>query len=333
MIHLMKLWLELNRSMDRVREELVQTNPIADRYLEIGDEYRDRGNQEQALSNYQRALEVQANNINALYNMGTIYLDQEKHQLAASSFEKALQVDSEHIAARQGFCEAHLALGDQARKTGNTTEAVESYQTILNITPVHAQARGNLADIYRKQAEAHLSAGQDQQALEQLKLAMEMTPEDEDLKARYQQILDQKKAALVKSWMDKAERALRRQRWDEAAAMAQEALKIDPENKALQTQVAEIIDAPRQQKLKTYQREADTALAKGDYSKAIEALEKAALLAPEDQKLQARLASTRADELNAQLKQYETQAKSGAGSRELGSGDCGAKSRLKTGPG
>ncbi len=331
-IHLMKLWLELNRPMDRVREELVQTNPIADRYLEIGDEYRDRGQLEQALSSYQQALAVQANNINALYNMGAIYLDQGKHQLAASSFEKALQVDSEHIAARQGFCEAHLALGDQARKTGNTTEAVESYQTILNITPVHAQARGNLADIYRKQAEAHLSAGQDQQALEQLKLAMEMTPEDQDLKARYQQILDQKKAALVKSWMDKAGRALRRQRWDEAAALAQEALKIDPDNTALQTRVAEIIDAPRQQKLKAYQRDADTALAKGDYPQAIEALEKAALLAPEDQMLSARLASTRADQRNAQLKLYETQAKSAQAAGDWEAAIAARKAALKLDP-
>ncbi len=308
-IHLMKLWLELNRPMDRVREELVQANPIADRYIEIGDEYRDRGQQDQALSSYQQALSAQANNLDALFNMGSIYLDQGNYQLAASSFEKALQVDSEHIASRQGFCQAYLAIGDQAGKTGSKTEAIEAYQSILNITPVHAQARRSLADIYREQAEAYLSSGADQQALEQLQLAMEMTPEDEELKARYQQILDQKKAALVKSWMDKAERAIRRQRWDEAASMADEALKVDPDDIALQARVAKIKDAPRQEKLKIYRGDAEAAIVKGDYAKAIEAIKTAILLAPDDAELKEWLEATQDSQQDAQLRLYQSQAK------------------------
>jgi len=307
-IQLMKLWLEINRPMERVREELVQTNPIADRYIEIGDELRDRHQLEDAIDSYQRALEFQNNNISALLNIADIYLNQGQYSQAAASFEKALQVDNEHIAARQGYCQAHLALGDQARKSGATADAMDAYQAILYLTPVHRQARQNLAAIYREQAETHLSAGDDQQALESIRLAMEMTPEDEELKARHQGILDEKKAALVKSWLDKADRALRRKRWDEAVKMAQEALKVDPDDQALQERLAAVKDAPRQEKLKAYRREAETAIARGDYPKAITALETAALLAPKDNALTEWLESTRSDQQHAQLRHYQTQA-------------------------
>lgn len=42
-IHLMRMWLLANRPLDRVREELAEANPIANRYIEIGDEYRVAG--------------------------------------------------------------------------------------------------------------------------------------------------------------------------------------------------------------------------------------------------------------------------------------------------
>ena len=307
-IHLMKQWLEINRPIERVREELVQTNPIADRYVEIGDEYRERERWEDAINSYEQALTMQANNLTALVNIGGIYLEQGSYQQAATSYEKALQVDSEHIAARQGYCQAQLSLGDQARESGNLSDAISAYQSILNLTPVHQQARQNLATIYKDQAEASLSSGDDQGALENLLLAMEMTPKDKDLKARHQQIVDEKKAALIKTWTDKVEKALKRNRWDEAVKMAQEALNIDPDDKALQQYLAEIKDAPRQEKLKAYRQDAEVAISKGNYPKAIQALETAILLAPEDTDLNAWLASIRVDQQHAQLRLYQTQA-------------------------
>ena len=42
-IYLMRLWLQKNRPLDRVREELAEINPIANRLVEIGDEYHSRG--------------------------------------------------------------------------------------------------------------------------------------------------------------------------------------------------------------------------------------------------------------------------------------------------
>lgn len=307
-IQLMKRWLETNRPMDRVREELVQANPIADRYIEIGDEYRDRQQFQQALASYQQALAAQPNSLLALYNMGGIHQQAGEYQLAADAFLKALRVDDEHIAARQGYCQAQLGVGNIAKREGSTTAAIEAFQAILNINPTHAEARQNLADIYRAQAEVHLASGSDQKALDRLRLAMEMTPEDDRLEARYQVIIAERKAALVADWLDKAGKALRRKRWDEAAQLAEEALKVDPADQAVQRRLVEIKDAPRVERLKAYKGEAEVAIAKGQYPKAISALEMAVLLAPEDKELAAWLQAARGDQQHAQLRMVQAQA-------------------------
>jgi hypothetical protein len=64
-IHLMRLWLQANRSLDRVREELVEANPIANRYIEIGDEYRETGKAAQAIESYLQALQADPGNLKA----------------------------------------------------------------------------------------------------------------------------------------------------------------------------------------------------------------------------------------------------------------------------
>ena len=78
-IHLMRLWLVANRPTDRVREELVEVNPIANRYIEIGDEYRDRGQAQQAIESYQQALNANPGNLKAQTNIASVYLDQKEY--------------------------------------------------------------------------------------------------------------------------------------------------------------------------------------------------------------------------------------------------------------
>ncbi len=42
-LHLLKLWLQKNRPIEQAREELTEVNPIANRYIEIGLEFKDAG--------------------------------------------------------------------------------------------------------------------------------------------------------------------------------------------------------------------------------------------------------------------------------------------------
>jgi len=315
-IYLMQMWLQTNRPLDRVREELAEVNPIANRYIEIGDEYRDRGQGSQAIESYKQALQADPGNLRAQFSIGSVHLDAKAYSEAAAAFELALQIDDEDVGARTGYCCAILALGDAARDEGQEETAAGFYDKILLVNPAHIDARLRLAEIYREHAEKYLSAGQDDAALSAYNQAMDYAPEDETLAKRYDDVLAQKKAKVTAEWLGKAERALSRQRWDEASGFVEEALKLDPANAELQAKLVKTKDAPRQFKINGYRQEAEKAIKQGNFEKAVSVIETALLLSPGDESLADWLETARSDRLSAQLNLYDEQV-----NRALSSGD------------
>jgi len=148
-IHLMRLWLVANRPTDRVREELEEVNPIANRYIEIGDEYRDRGETRQAIESYHQALNVNPGNLKAQTNIASVHLDQKEYDEAIAAFELALKIDDEDLVAKIGYCEANLAMGDRARTKKDYEEAIKYYRHVLEINPNHIDAVHRLENIQR----------------------------------------------------------------------------------------------------------------------------------------------------------------------------------------
>jgi tetratricopeptide (TPR) repeat protein len=300
-IHLMYLWLNVNRPLDRVREELVEVNPIANRYIEIGDEYRDRGEHQPAIESYQQALSVDSRNLKAQSSIGVVHLRAGEFAQAVAMFELALKIDDEDVVSRTGFCDATLILGDKARDDNNLDEAIKHFKKILLINPAHSDARERLRDIFSTRAEELLIAGKDDDALSNFNQAIEFTPEDGQLITRYEEVLAQKKAKVISGWLTKADQAVARKRWDDAANAIDEALKLDPDNVDLQAKLVEVKDAPRQSKIQVYRSEAEQAVQRGNFEKAIAAVETAVQLAPEDASLAEWLESMRTNQLNARL--------------------------------
>jgi tetratricopeptide (TPR) repeat protein/WD40 repeat protein len=140
-IHLMRLWLVANRPIDRVREELEEVNPIANRFIEIGDEYRDRGETGQAIAYYQQALNLNPGDLKAQNNIASVYLEQKDFEEAIQAFESALKIDDEDVVAKTGYCEANLALGEQARGRKDYEDAIHYYRQVLEINPNHVEAQ------------------------------------------------------------------------------------------------------------------------------------------------------------------------------------------------
>jgi tetratricopeptide (TPR) repeat protein len=308
-IHLMRMWLLANRPLDRVREELAEANPIANRYIEIGDEYRDRGQVEQAVESYQQALKADPGNLRAQASIGQIYFDAKNYEQAAAAFELSLQIDDEDVGARTGFCNALLAQAESERDFGQVETALRLYEKILVANPAHRDARRRLANIHQQRAESYLQAGQDDLALSALNKALDYTPEDGSLAARYDEVLAQKKNRVLADWQEKAETARARQYWEEAAGFLEEALKLDPHNQDLQAKLLDVKDAPRQAKIKGYRQEAEQAIKRRNFEKAVNALETALLLSPGDPDLTNWLETVRNDQRNAQFLLVEEQIK------------------------
>jgi tetratricopeptide (TPR) repeat protein len=183
-VHLLRLWLQKNRPIEQAREELTEVNPIANRYIEIGLEFKDSRLYEKAIESFQEALAVSKDNLQAQVNIALTYMDQKLYDKAIVEFEKALTMDDEDVSARAGLCEAHLALGDAAMNRSRMKDAVLSYQRVLAINAEHTEARGRMAEISSQRAEKALLNGRDEDALSAFTEALKFTPEDPKLIAR-----------------------------------------------------------------------------------------------------------------------------------------------------
>ncbi len=307
-VELLRLWLRQNRPLERVREELVEVSPIANRYIEIGEEYWEQGQRENALESFRQALEVDPGNIKARVSVGTLLLEAVEYEAAVLAFENALALDGEDIAALGGYCKAQLALGDRARDEGEPDRAIEFYQAVLAVNPEHSAARERLGVIYRQQAEAKLSAGQDEAALLAFRTALGYLPEDEELTNRVQQVMDEKQAKAIAALTFRSDEAQAGGDWEAAVTALQDAIALAGRDEALEKKLARVKVSQRAYLLATLPDQARRQEEDEDWEEAIATWQSYLALYPEDQGA-AKAALDKAQQMGAiQAKYMQAQA-------------------------
>lgn len=116
----------------------------ANAHYQIGLSYYNENNVQMAYIEFQKALEIDPYNKEALNAIGTIYLLRfEDFQKAIDSFQKAIKVDPK-------FSEAHNNLGFAYEKTGMFNNAIEFYKKALSNTMYQSpeKAYNNLGRVY-----------------------------------------------------------------------------------------------------------------------------------------------------------------------------------------
>lgn len=250
-IHLLRIWLQKNRPIEQVREELTEANPIASRFIEIGLEFREGGQHEKAIEFFRQALSVASDNLQAQVNIALTYASQGQLEQAIAEFERALLIDDEDVASRSGLCDAHLALGDAAMKRGRTKDAVISYQRVLAINAEHFEARQRMAEMSRQRAEKALTDGKDEEALSAFAEALRYTPEDRTLIERSEKVRAEKNAKVLAEQISRSEKEAAARNWEKAVEALNAALKIAPGDESIlerikgiqQSQLHERLDA------------------------------------------------------------------------------------------
>lgn len=309
-IYLMRIWLQKNRPLERVREELTEVSPIANRYIEIGLEYKDSGLYDKAIESFREALEVNPDNIQAQVSIASVYLAQKTYDKAMTEFQRALAIDEEDVAARAGLCEAHLALGDQALARGKVKDAMRSYQEVLAINAEHTEARQRMADIHRRRAEKALADGRDDEALSAFKEALGFTPEDQTLEARYAEVREQKRAKIMASLLARAEKEQAAKNWDGAIAILEEAQEMAPEDQSLRERLTAVKERQWATRLEAILTQADQATGAGRWDEAVAALDEYLTLEPGDAAVQGRLVEAQRRQRESQLKSLKARARS-----------------------
>ena len=288
---LLQLWMRKNRPIEQAREELTEVNPIANRYIEIGLEYKNSRMHEKAIESFKEALQVDSGNLQAQVSLALVYLDQKNVEKAIVEFEKALLIDDEDIATRSGLCDAYLAQGDQIRAMARPREAdaIKAYQKILAINGEHNEARQRMAEINRQRAEKALDDGKDEEALSAFTEALKYTPEDPALIARVDQVRAEKKAKVLAAQIARSEKEANARNWDKAIAALNEALETSPGDESILKKISLIKERQLKERLDAILIKADQAEKAGRWDTTIAALNEYLNIKPDDTLIQKRL--------------------------------------------
>ena len=124
-------------------QKALQINPnLAGVYNNMGAGLQGLGRLKEAMSSFEMAVEIRPGYVEAHNNMGNLFQQMGRIDEAVSCYEKAL-------ALKPDLSEAHNNLGNAYHHRGHLSEAISCYQKAIELRPDNAQAYCNLGNGYQ----------------------------------------------------------------------------------------------------------------------------------------------------------------------------------------
>jgi Flp pilus assembly protein TadD len=125
-------------------------------YLEahnnLGLAFLEKGQTGEAVLHFQKALELQSGLTEAHYNLGRAFFQEGRMAAAIAHYQKALEL-------QPTMAECHLDLGNAFLQEGRTDQAVLHYEKALELQGQNNEALGNLAWVLATSPQAALRNG------------------------------------------------------------------------------------------------------------------------------------------------------------------------------
>jgi len=138
--------------------------PSASEYMEMGLDYRDAGQLDEAAAAFEAATQLDPDFAEAHYNLGLTYAD-------LGEFERAIAEQEAAIELAPDLAEAHNGLGLAYYGLERFDEAIAEYAEATRLDP-------DLADAHFNLGHAHAALGQHAQALAAYQEAARLNPDD-----------------------------------------------------------------------------------------------------------------------------------------------------------
>ena len=175
----------------------------------LGNALIKKGSVDEAIAHYQRALQITPDSAEAHNNLGGALLQKGNVDEAIAHYQKALQINPDYAGA-------HNNLGNALLQRGSVDEAIAHYQRALQIAPDYAEAHNNLGG-------ALLQKGNLDEAIAHYQKALQINPDYADAHNNLGLVL------------------LQRGKADEAIAHFQKALQITPDYADAQNNLARVL--------------------------------------------------------------------------------------------
>jgi Flp pilus assembly protein TadD len=122
-------------------------------------EYTAAGEHEEAIAEFERAIELDPDDAEVYRNLGTVYGEQGRWEESAAAYERALEIDP-------AFGEAYGDVVGAYFYLDRVPEAMEAGEKALELAPDYATAYNNLGIVYGSQGEIDAAIDLFEQALE-----------------------------------------------------------------------------------------------------------------------------------------------------------------------
>jgi tetratricopeptide (TPR) repeat protein len=138
----------------------------AEAHINLGNVLYARGQIDDAIAHYEKALEIKPYYAEAHINLGAAFAGRGQIDEAIAHYEKTLQINPD-------FAEVHINLGAAFAGRGQIDDAIAHYEKALEIKPYYAEAHNNLGV-------AFAGRGQIDDAIAHYEKALEIEPDNAD---------------------------------------------------------------------------------------------------------------------------------------------------------
>ncbi len=144
-------------------DKAIEIDPkYAEAYNNRGNAYRGKGEYDRAISDFNKAIEINPGYAGAYLNRGVAYFAKGEYDRAISDYNKAIEINPQYAIA-------YVNRGAVYNDKGEHDKAISDYNKALEIDPGDAAAYCNRGDTYR-------SKGQYDRAISDLNKAIEINP-------------------------------------------------------------------------------------------------------------------------------------------------------------
>jgi len=173
-----RTWVFTNREI--LWSDTVAKNPDCwVGHSNLGSVFVQKGQADDAIAEYQKALEINPNYADAHNNLGFVFLEKGQANEALEQFQKALEINP-------NYSEAHNNLGNVLFQKGELNEAIEQYQMAVKFDPNNALAHADLGV-------ALFQNGQLDDAITQFQETLRLNPGLDDVRDRLKKAMESKK--------------------------------------------------------------------------------------------------------------------------------------------
>ena len=125
-------------------DDPVDNDPVD--FFKLGNQSYQKGDYDEAIKHYTKAIELDPKHVSAYYNRGSAYEQKGDHDLAIEDFNKAIDLNPD-------FASAYFNRGNAYAKKEEHDLAIADYSEVIELDPNHVVAYYNRGNAYQRKRE------------------------------------------------------------------------------------------------------------------------------------------------------------------------------------